>query len=163
MSDRAYGQLRPIIDRYGSARATLEGVYAELPMALDDLFHTSWGTPRSCVYVGSRFLVHDVEPGPDTNVAAWTIYDRTRPDDINLAYCYFSVHDPDGPAHAGEFLEEYVSSFKGKALTDFDETVPRLESTIPITSVANRTLDLQRVDNLMRRIRRLYRKRIMHE
>ncbi len=159
MSDKAYGRIRRIIETHGSATATLEGVYAELPVSLDDLFHTSWGTPRSCVYVGSKLLVRDARPGQETKVAAWTIYDGKQPDDVNLAFCYFSALDEEGAARAGEFLDEYVSNYHGKPLTDFDEKVQRLEATIPITQVASRGVDLSKLNNFMQRIRVLYPRR----
>lgn len=157
MSDKAYGRIQRLIDNHGSVNATIEGIYAELPASLDDLFYTSWGVPRSCIYVGSKYLIKNAQQGGDIDVAAWTIYDRKQPDEINLAYCYFSVQDRKGPARAGEFLAEYIRHFQGTPLTDFDEKVQRLDATIPITKVATGAIDLMKLNKFIQRIRRLYR------
>ena len=54
------------------------------------------------------------------------------------------------------FLADYIENYRGQPITDFDEKVPRLEATIPITKVTTGTFDFDKLRNLSRRIRKLY-------
>ena len=156
MSDKAYGRIRDRVEEHGSVTATFSGIYDELPVSLDYLVLSTMGVPRSCIYVGSKYLIKDVQEGYDVDAAGWTLYDRKRPNGIEFAYSYFSVQDTEGPTKAAEFLSDYVDHYGRTPLTDFDEKTQRLEATIPITKVVTGAIEVEKIRAVIQRIRKLY-------
>jgi len=156
MTEKAYGKIKEKIERNGSVNATIEGTYSELPPTMDYLVNPSLGIPRSCIVVNSKLLVNKVKLGGDIKVPAWTIYDNKKHTNIDFAYCYFSVMDEKGPARAGKFLADYIRHFRGTPITDYDEKVSRLPATIPITQVAEGTIDSNLMRKLQERIISIY-------
>ena len=160
MSERAFGKLKKTIQTKGSAKATIQGIYKELPISFDSFLNISAGIPRSCLYVGSPLNVSKVEEGEEIKAAGWSIYSSKRPEKVSMSFCYFNVKDENGPANAGEFLRKYIDRYGSDPITDFDEMTPRLDATVPLTQVRKEKLDFFQLQSILKDVMNLTRRRI---
>jgi hypothetical protein len=96
MTKNAYDEIKRI-EEQGVTKATVEGIYAEVPPVLDDVFRSAVNVPRFCIYVGSQLDIRDIHGGDNVTTAGWTIYERQQENqqtgDYNLAFCNFNVVD----------------------------------------------------------------------
>lgn len=155
MHKKAYDKIREKVEKGGVVKATLEGFYTEIPEVLENLFWRAPDIPRYCIYVGSQSNVTDIHEGGNTFTAGWSIFEDKR-HEYKMSFCTFATQDENGAKDAGRFIEEYIHGHEGIPITDFDEKIPRLNATYPISNVADATLDKTKLRALAQKIRKKY-------
>jgi hypothetical protein len=158
MSKNAYREIQRQIESQGVVKATVEGIYIDIPEILGDVFfRLAQDIPRFCIYVGSGRTIRDVREGDDVITAGWSIFEEEGNRSYSMAFCSFAAADEEGLIEAGHFLTDYiVSRYNGRPLTDFDEKTPRLPAIYPITRIKQADINMRFLQDLLLKIYRKY-------
>ncbi len=137
----------------------LRGVWTPIPREYAEAMGGNAGIPRYCLVVDRNDSLTpqgQVWPGRSS---AWTLFERRDVDNRRLydfSYCTFeldrssSLRRPtEEDAHhvdeAASFLHDYVQSYHGQPLTDFDEEMPHFDAMLKVNELMSMQVDQARL------------------
>jgi hypothetical protein len=152
-------------DLYSGSTVDIYGTWALLPHEHSILLGGDKGIPRGCIMVTDIKNLKRSIPG---SCAAWTLFEYR---DSNMllnyafAYCTFQIdHLPQRNTinqcrnneeinNASSFIKDYLKRYRGLALTDFDETEPRIDAYLPVNELMSREVDSRRLRSFVERVK----------
>ncbi|HEX8144198.1 MAG TPA: hypothetical protein VF553_16470 [Pyrinomonadaceae bacterium] len=135
--------------------ADILGTWTPMPRDVAQGLGGEAGIPRYCLVVSEA---RDIQLRPGAQMSglssAWTLFERrdaqTNLSQLDFAYCLFRANGAASPSTsikglleedaAGDWLRAYVDEFNGRALTDYDEEMPRLDPLLPINELMSRDI-----------------------
>jgi len=155
-------------DLYSGSIVDIHGTWALLPHEHSILLGGDKGIPRGCIMVSD--ITYECEPKRSISglCAAWTLFeyrDTNMLPDYAFAYYTFQIdhlpqcntidqcRDNEEINNASFLLKDYLKRHRGYALTDFDETEPRIDAYLPVNELMSHEVDTRRLRSFVERVK----------
>ena len=149
-------------------KADVTGVWTAMPRDVSAGLGGGAGIPRYCLVVKSPRDINVSAKSAPGYGSSWTLFERRDPQTslvtYDFAYSVFAVGPKQTNAgwngsfsdvgDASRFLQDYVSYFKGRMLTDFDERLPRFDAFLPISELMSREVDPVKLRSFVERVKK---------